>query len=103
MKMNFVCCIERSDLLLLIRAYCLRLSRFFHPCSVASFSEIGLTTSCPLSSSISTLQGAPILNGKVVSSLTLVGTKTRTLEYSFPLLAVFLPIIVPVPVSYTNF
>jgi len=49
-----------------------RLTRFRQPNSLASSSETGLTTSLP--SSISTEQGAPILNGKAVSSLIFVGT-----------------------------
>jgi hypothetical protein len=51
-----------------------RLFRFLQPSSVASFSEIGFTISVRFSSLISTKQGAPILNGKAVSSLTFVGT-----------------------------
>jgi hypothetical protein len=51
----------------------LRLIRFRQPNSTASFSEIVFTISCLFSSLISTKQGAPILKGKAVSSLTFVG------------------------------
>lgn len=43
------------------------------------------------------MQGSPFLNGNAVSSLTLVGMYIQILAYSLPLLAVFLPMIVPIP------
>ncbi|MCW3998734.1 MAG: hypothetical protein NWE93_00660 [Candidatus Bathyarchaeota archaeon] len=75
-----------------------RLALFRHPCSIASFSGIVFMIKCSLSLPILTVHGAPILNGNAGYLLTFVGTWTQILAYSLPLLAVFLPMIVPTPV-----